>query len=72
VPNSGKADFELLGVHGALPWLLCSKLPRQTLIVSQVSRLIWCVDIFRLFGCGVSISNVAASVFIRKRMLTRA
>jgi hypothetical protein len=44
VPYSGKADFELVGVHGVLHWLLCSKLPRQTLIVSQVSRLIWCVD----------------------------
>jgi hypothetical protein len=44
VPYSGKADFELIGVHGALPWLRCSELPRQTLIVSQVSRLIWCVD----------------------------
>jgi hypothetical protein len=44
MPYSGKADFELIGVHEVLPWLRYSKLPRQTLIVSQVSRLIWCVD----------------------------
>jgi hypothetical protein len=44
VPYSGEADFELISVHGALPWLRYSKFPRQTLSVSQVSRLIWCVD----------------------------
>jgi hypothetical protein len=44
MPYPGKANFELIGIHGALPWLLCSKHPRQTLIVSQVSRLIWCAD----------------------------
>jgi hypothetical protein len=33
---SGKADFEVIGVHGVLPWRPRSKLPRQTLIVGQV------------------------------------
>jgi hypothetical protein len=46
VPNPGKANFELICVHGALPWVLSGELPRQTLIVSQVLRLIWCVDNF--------------------------
>jgi hypothetical protein len=50
VPYSGKADFKVIGVHGVLPWLLRRKLPRQTLIVGQVLRLIWCVDNIYLFG----------------------
>jgi hypothetical protein len=42
----GKAAFELIVVHGALP-LSSYQLLRQTLIVGQVSRLIWYVDNFR-------------------------
>src|ERR1700737_4935989 len=87
VPYSGKADFKVIGVHGVLPWLLRSKLPRQTLIVGQVFRLIWCVDNIYLFGRRASSEMkcirgcitvfdlnefAAASVFVRKRKLTRA
>jgi hypothetical protein len=44
MPYSGKAGFELVGVHDPLLCFLYRKLPQCTLIVSQVSRLIWYID----------------------------
>src|ERR1700682_1249684 len=61
VPSSGKADFKVIGVHGVLPWLLrLRKLPRQTLIVGQVLRLIWCVDTIYSFGRRASLEMNAS------------
>jgi len=40
MPYSGKADFELIGVHGNLLLLICSQHSRQELIAGHVSKLI--------------------------------
>jgi hypothetical protein len=40
MPYSGKADFELISVHGNLLLLICSQHSRQELIAGHVSKLI--------------------------------
>jgi hypothetical protein len=72
VPYSGEADFELISVHGALPWLRYSKFPRQTLIVSQVSRLIWGVDnILSVGPPRVPITRSSCSVYTQANVNSR-
>ena len=56
-----QGEFRIDRRAWSLPWLRCSKLPRQTLFVSQVSRLIWCVDNILSVGHRRRLSNAAAA-----------